>query len=135
MRHPEVILAVVPVVETHPVIAGIVGADGVFKDGDRDLVVPSLQYKIIGLVQTENWEPCRIQWTAFAYTDDDLFAIELALAELFGLDGVGVFSGLEMMAHYGNFRSDVEGLADGIRGSSTDYVLTPVRSRYVRAFA
>lgn len=135
MRWPEVAQAIVATLEADAEVMALVGGpDGVLKDGDQDFHVKKLLYKIVGLVQTENWEPCRIQFTWFTRTDEDLVAGELALARLFGIDGVGVFAGLEMMAQYANgSRTDVEGLSDGIRGSSTDYIFTPKRSRYVWA--
>lgn len=137
MRWPDVWQAIVAEIEGDPTMVSIIGEDGVFKDadgsGNEDFTVPALHLKLVSYVFEENFEQVRIQCTLLTRTDEDLVAGEQRLHQLFGLDTVGVIGGLELMCAYGNSRSDVQGLPDGIRGSSTDFVFRPERSRYVWA--
>jgi len=131
MRWPEVVDALLFAVNADDVLSAIFGPN-VYRAGDRDLRVPALEYSIISDVENERYNPLRIQWDVFVRRDSDLVAAERMLRFLFNHDLPTVIAGVPMWAEY-VARSDIPGLRDGIRGSSTDFRFTPVRTRYVRA--
>jgi hypothetical protein len=131
MRWPEVVTVLLDTVEADPVLSGIFGVD-IYRAGDRKLKVPALEYTIISDTEEENFNPLRIQWDVFVRMDADLVAAERRLRRLFHHDLPTEIGGITMWAEY-VARQDMQGLMDGIRGSSTDFRFTPVRSRYVWA--
>lgn len=132
MRWPAVVGAVLAELGADLTLAEIFGAE-VYKSGDRDLSAPSLEYTVVSDVETERFNPIRIQFDVLVRTDADLVAAEVRLRALFHHDLPTEIGGLTMWAEYSGSRMDLQGLPDGIRGSSTDYFFTPVRTRYVRA--
>jgi hypothetical protein len=133
MRWDDVVLAHLAAVKADPTILSIVGLDAILADGDRNLTVPSLVYKVISDVNGENFEDVRIQWTLFTRSVATLIDGEAALRRLFHHELPATIGGLNMYSLYQDDRADVEGLADGIRGSSQSFTSSPVRSRYVFA--
>lgn len=131
MRWPEVVEALIGAVEADPTLSAIFGA-AVYKSGDRNLEVPSMEWTLISDTEGEKFNALRIQWDVFTRTDGELVAAERMLRFLFHHDVPTEIGGIPMWAQYTS-RSDVPGLRDGIRGSSTDFVFTPIRTRYVRA--
>ena len=131
MRWHDVVPALLDTVEADPVLTGIFGT-AVYKSGDRDLRVPSMEWTLISDVEEENFNPLRIQWDIFVRRDVDLVNAERRMRGLFHRDLPVEIGGIQMWSQYAA-RSSIPGLQDGIRGSSTDFTFTPVRSRYVWA--
>ena len=134
MRWPDVVPALLDLLEADAIIEPIVGP-AIYRTGrDRDFRVPSIEYTVISDVEEERFNPIRIQWDTFTRTDADLVAIERQMRRLMHHDVPTEIGGIGMWSQYVS-RQDIPGLEDGIRGSSTDFIYTPIRSRYVRAEA
>jgi len=131
MRWPEVVLAIIAEVEGDAVLSALF-PDAVYRDTDRNLDVPSLTWSLISDVEEERFNPLRIQFDIFVRTDSEQAAAEAALRRLLHRDVPTVIGGVPMWSQYAS-RVNAPGLRDGIRGSSSDFIFTPIRTRYVRA--
>ena len=131
MRWDHVVEATLQAVESDPILSALFG-NHVYRSGDRDFAVPSLDWTLFSDVETDRFNPLRILWDVFTRADEDQISAERALRRLFHRDLPVVISGVRMWAEYAG-RVEIQGLPDGIRGSATDFVFTPIRSRYLRA--
>ena len=130
MRWPDVVLAIIAEVEADAVLSALF-PDGVHRAEDRNFVVPSLVWSLISDVEDENFNPLRIQFDVFTRTDTEQAAAEAALRRLLHRDTPTVIGGVPMWSQYAS-RTNLGGLRDGIRGSASDFIFTPIRTRYVR---
>lgn len=132
MRWPDVVTALLDTLEADAALSAIIGTAIYRSDDHRDFRVPSMEYTIISDVEEERFNPIRIQWDVFVRTDAHLIVCETRLRALMHHDLPTEIGGVKMWSQYAA-RQETQGLGDGIRGSSTDFVYTPIRSRYVRA--
>lgn len=130
MRWPDVVLAIIAEVEADAVLSALF-PDGVHRAEDRDFVVPSLTWSLISDVEEENFNPLRIQFDVFTRTDAEQAAAEAAIRRLLHRDTPTVIGDVPMWSQYAS-RTNIGSLRDGIRGSASDFIFTPIRTRYVR---
>lgn len=130
MRWHILVPILLSIIETDSVLSGVFGS-AIFESGDRDLEVPSLEWARISDSETERFNPIRLQFTIFTRNNADKVAAELRLRRLFHRDVPQRLGGIQLWTQLAGASHPVEGLVDGIKGSTLDFLFTPVRDRYV----
>ncbi len=133
MRWDVAVAAWLVPLTTDSVVTGLLGKDPqIDLVGERDFVVPSLEYSLIVpavLFQEVYWRTL-VQLDYWLETIPDLVTLEKALVRLLHFDTPTTFGSIPMWSELVPGGGELPGSKDGVRGGSLDFNLTYLRSKY-----
>lgn len=133
MRWDITVAAWLVPVKADSAIQGLLGVKPVFRLAvERDHAIPGLEYKLISPAVRfmEVYWRTLIQLDLFAYTIEEVIALERALVRLLDFDTPVSIGSIPMWSEMQEGGVELAGAADGIFGRSMDFNLTYLRGKY-----
>ncbi len=133
MRWDVAVAAWLVPVKADSAIQGLLGTVPVFRLAvERDHAIPGLEYKLISPAVRfmEVYWRTLIQLDLFAYTIEEVIALERALVRLLDFDTPVSIGSIPMWSEMQQGGVELAGAADGIFGRSMDFHLTYLRGKY-----
>lgn len=128
MRWDAVLKAMVDRAAADSALSGIYG-DAIRKQGTHPFTVPSLDYSLVTIGQSEIWEPHIIQFSQWTKSLNDSAVSDRRLRRLFDHDNMVVIEGVTMWSVYEDGGDLTGPETEGYYGLAARYRLTPIREK------